>query len=80
MIAHSELVAWLSSHRTCFSCVCCSRDTLTQAEPHEKSGKMLLVKRNANSAFLGTIFNTVLFMKSIFPIYEDVSHRENLLY
>lgn len=61
MFVHNKLVAGLSSHQTCFSCVCHSHDTLIQNESHEKSGKMLAGKRNTGSAFLGTIFNTVLF-------------------
>lgn len=73
MIARNELGDGLSSHQTCFSCVCHSHDTLIENEPHEKSGKMLLGKINAVSAFLGTIFNTVLFIWSIFSIYKDTS-------
>lgn len=69
MIAHNEL-GGLRAHQTCFSCVCHSHDTFIENEPREKSGKMLLGKVNAGSTFLGTIFNTVLFIWSTFSIYE----------
>lgn len=52
-IAHNELDG-LSSHQTCFSCVCHSHDI--ENEPHEKSWKIILEKANAGSAFLGTPF------------------------
>lgn len=76
MIAHNKLGDGLSPHQTCFSCVCHSHDIFIQNESHEKSGKMLLGKINAGSAFLGTIFSTVLFIWSIFSIFEDASTKK----